>query len=283
MIALVPAAAALAIVLLYGGLTGGSSKRDTNRLDALETMARESGLEWATARRLLAGSVGAGLAVLVVVAGVTGALAPAVATAAVAAWSPLAVMRGHARKRRRALREAWPDAIATLVAGVRAGVSLPEACAGLGSRGPLELRGGWRSFAATYRASGSFTSALARLRDELADPVADRVAVALRLAHEVGGSDLVRVLRTLGDFVREDLRVRKEIEARWSWTVTAARVAAAAPWVVLLLMSTRPEAAAAYNSSAGVVVIAGGMAATGIGYRLMLRAARLPEEGRLGG
>jgi len=116
----------------------------------------------------------------------------------------------------------------------------------------------------------------------MADPVADRVVTVLVLAHEVGGTDLVRVLRTLGDFVREDLKVRQEIEARWSWTVTAARVAAAAPWLVLVMMSTRPETATAFSSPSGVLVILMGAAATGLGYALMLRAARLPTERRLG-
>jgi tight adherence protein B len=118
---------------------------------------------------------------------------------------------------------------------------------------------------------------------EFSDPVADRVVAALSLAQEVGGTDLVRVLRTLADFVREDLQVRKEIEARWSWTVSAARVAAAAPWIVLLMMALRPEAAAAYNSAAGVVVVVCGGVATFLGYRLMMQAARLPEEPRLKG
>jgi tight adherence protein B len=107
------------------------------------------------------------------------------------------------------------------------------------------------------------------------------VVAALTIAHQVGGSDLVRVLRTLADFVREDLRARKEVEARWSWTVTAARVAAAAPWIVLAMMSTRPEAARAYGSATGVVVVSLGAIATVVGYRLMLRAARLPEDRRL--
>ncbi|MGH2736073.1 MAG: type II secretion system F family protein, partial [Actinomycetota bacterium] len=72
------------------------------------------------------------------------------------------------------------------------------------------------------------------------------------------------------------------IEARWSWTVTAARVAAGAPWIVLLMMSTRPEAALAYNSPAGAVTIIAGAIATIVGYRLMLRAGHLPEQRRLG-
>ena len=46
-------------------------------------------------------------------------------------------------------------------------------------------------------------------------------------------------------------------------------------------MSTRPEAAAAYNSSAGVTVVGAGAVLTITGYRLMLRAARLPDHRRL--
>jgi len=171
--------------------------------------------------------------------------------------------------------------IDALVAALRAGVSLPEACAGIAHRHNGMLRGGFDAFERTYCSSGSFVQGLAAMRDELRDPIADRVAVALSLAHEVGGSDLVRVLRTLGDFIRDDLRARREIEARWSWTVSAARVAAAAPWVVLLVMTTRPEAAAAFDSSNGLAVLVGGGIATVIGYRLMLRAARLPQDHRI--
>lgn len=229
----------------------------------------------------VAAGLGCALAAVVVVAGLSGALVPALAFAAAAAAAPVALVRARALRGRRRLRDAWPDALATLIAGVRAGVSLSESCAALATRGPEETRPAFASFAATLRATGSFPAALDRLRAELSDPVGDRVVAALAMAHEVGGTDLVRVLRTLADFVREDLRVRKEIEARWSWTVTAARVAAAAPWLVLLLMAARPEAARAYDSPAGVAVIGAGAAATVLGYRLMLRAARLPEERRL--
>jgi tight adherence protein B len=47
-------------------------------------------------------------------------------------------------------------------------------------------------------------------------------------------------------------------------------------------MSTRSEAAAAYSTPAGAATIGFGAVATVVGYRLMLRAARLPEERRLG-
>jgi tight adherence protein B len=279
---LIAAAGALGLLLVYAGISTPPVPRASRIVDALDRTCAEAGLTSLSGRRLLA-LAGIGSAfTFVLIAGVTSAPGVALTFACAGAYVPIALVRTRRARRRRVLREAWPDAIADLMTAVRAGISLPESCMQLGERGPEGLRNGFAALAATYRSSGSFEAALMRLRDALADPIADRVAAALSLAHQVGGTDLVRVLRTLGDFVREDLRVRKEIEARWSWTVTAARVAAGSPWLVLLIMSTRPEAASAYNSSAGLIVIACGAAATLTGYRLMLRAARLPEERRLG-
>jgi tight adherence protein B len=170
--------------------------------------------------------------------------------------------------------------MAHLISGVRAGLSLAECCSALSKRGPEELRAGFGALAATYAATGSFDAALTRLQESLEDPVADRVVAVLRMAHAVGGNDLVRLLRTTAELIREDLRIRGEIRARWSWTVTAARLAAAAPFLVLLMMSTRPEAAAAYASDPGTATIIVGSSVSFLGYRLMLRAARLPEERR---
>jgi tight adherence protein B len=278
---LVASAAALGALLTYSGLTLPARRERPAVMSTLDRLTDEAGMTRISGSGLVVVTVAVWAVSLVVVAGLTRSIVVAFALSLAAASLPFSMARARRRQRRRRFREAWPDAIATLIAGVRAGISLPESCAALVERGPSELREGFRSFTAAYRSSGSFATALERLRTDLADPIADRVIAALSLAHEVGGTDLVRVLRTLGDFVREDIRVRKEIEARWSWTVTAARLAAAAPWIVLLMMSTRPEAAVAYNSTAGAAVVAGGAAATAIGYRLMLRAARLPEDNRL--
>ena len=101
------------------------------------------------------------------------------------------------------------------------------------------------------------------------------------MAREVGGSDLGRLLRTLSAFLREDARTRAELETRQGWTVNAARLAVAAPWIVLGLLSLRPEAVDAYNSTAGLVVLAVGGGLCLVAYRVMVRIGRLPEEERV--
>lgn len=208
---------------------------------------------------------------------------PAVAACfgAFGAAAPWALVRGRARRRLARTRALWPDVVDHLASGVRAGLSLPEAVAQVGDRGPVELRAPFRAFAEDYRATGRFGDSLDALKERLADPVADRVVAALRLTRDVGGTDLGRLLRTLSSFLRDDLRTRGEIEARQSWTVYAARLAVAAPWAVLAMLATRPEALRAYDSAAGSLVLLGGAVATVVAYRLMLRVARLPDDPRV--
>ena len=79
-------------------------------------------------------------------------------------------------------------------------------------------------------------------------PVGDRVIEALRIARDVGGGDLGRMLRALSGFLRDDLRTRGELESRQSWTVNGARLAVVAPWAVLLAMSFQREAVARFAS-----------------------------------
>jgi hypothetical protein len=62
------------------------------------------------------------------------------------------------------------------------------------------------------------------LKDDLADPVGDRVCETMRVAREVGGSDLGTVLRTLSELLRSDARTRSELETRQGWVVKTAEL-----------------------------------------------------------
>ena len=240
----------------------------------------QAGARGVTPAGFIGTSAAVGLLALVLALGLSRSPAIALCFAVMAAYAPLAMVRARARRRRAALRTVWPEVVDHLASGIRAGLSLAEAVAQIGERGPADLRPAFAEFGEDYRASGRFTDCLDALKTRLADPVADRIVEALRLTREVGGTDLGRLLRTLSAFLREDVRTRGELEARQSWTVNAARLAVAAPWVVLALLSTRPEAAA-YNSTAGAAVLAVGGGCSAVAYRLMIRIGRLPEDARV--
>lgn len=200
---------------------------------------------------------------------------------AMGAYLPVAVVRGRARRRLNDFAEVWPEAVDNLASAVRAGLSLPEALSALADRGPEPLRESFAGFALDYQVSGRFSDALDRLKDRLADPVGDRVVESLRVAREVGGGDLGRLLRSLSGYLRDDARTRAELRARQSWTVNGARLAVAAPWLVLLLLCFQPQVIHRYASPAGVVVLVGGAAMCALAYRVMVRIGRLPTERRI--
>jgi tight adherence protein B len=198
-----------------------------------------------------------------------------------AAAVPRLIVSRLRHKRQADLRELWPEVVDNLTSGVRAGLSLPEALAAIGDRGPEQLREPFRQFGADYRTTGRFNESLDRLKATLADPVGDRVVESLRVAREVGGTDLGRLLSTLSGFLRDDARTRSELLARQSWSVNAARMAVAAPWLVLILLATQRETLQAYDTPTGTLILICGAVASFVAYRLMIRIGRLPEDRRV--
>ena len=246
-----------------------------------ERWLASAGLPRLAPSAFLGACAGAPAPVWVTVLGVSRSVSIATAFAVLAAYAPVAWVRARRARRAGRLAEAWPDVVDDLRSAVRAGLALPEALAELATRGPEELRPAFAEFAADHRSRGRFLESLDVLKDRLADPVGDRVVEALRVAREVGGSDLGGLLRTLSDLLRDDARTRAELVSRQAWTVNGARLAVAAPWLVLAAMATRPQAVRAYDTSAGVVVLFGGLLASAAAYRVMRRIGRLPTEPRV--
>ncbi|HVX42971.1 MAG TPA: type II secretion system F family protein [Mycobacteriales bacterium] len=244
-------------------------------------MLRQAGVDAVSSTQLLgmqiAVAVAAGLVVLVATHTVTIALCFAV----IAFFGPVAIVRRLRSRRSVELREVWPEVVDNLASAVRAGLALPEALSALGLRGPEQLRPHFARFGADYRATGRFMECLDRLKESLADPVGDRVCETLRVAREVGGTDLGQVLRTLSAFLREDARTRGELETRQGWTVNAARLAVAAPWLVLLLLGTQSNSLNAYDSPTGTFILVLGGVICVVAYRVMMRIGKLPQERRV--
>ena len=245
------------------------------------TLLQRAGVTGVRPGALLAVCVGTAATAGLLVQVISRTLPVSLAFALLAGYLPVTVLQGRARRRQRELAEVWPEAVDNLVSAVRAGMSLPEALAQLSHRGPEPLREAFAAFAVDYQVTGRFGDCLDRLKDRLADPVGDRVVEGLRVAREVGGGELGRLLRSLSVYLREDARTRSELESRQAWAVNGARLAVAAPWLVLLMLSFQREVIARYSSPGGVVVLALGAACCLVAYRLMVRIGRLPQERRV--
>jgi tight adherence protein B len=239
-----------------------------------------AGLERVTVTTFLVVSAIVGILCAALVLALVPVTVLAIAAGVVGAAVPTIVAIARSRAARKAARVVWPDVVDHLVSAVRSGLALPDSVVTLAHAGPPSTRKAFEAFESDYRATGNFAESIDRLKVRLADPVADRILETLRMAREVGGTELTHVLRALAAYLRSDAALRAEVEARQSWVVVAARLGVAAPWIVLFLLSTRPEAASAYNSPAGVVVVAVGLLTSVVAYRIMLAVGRLPEERR---
>lgn len=189
----------------------------------------------------------------------------------------------RAQKRQRMELErsqAWPDAIDFLVSSLRAGMSIGSSLISLTEQGPEILRPLLEPVRQALANDATVHQALSVLKESADDPVADRLVIVLDISHYVGGSALVTVLRSLSSYVRSESRTRSELVSRQSWTVNAAKLAAAAPWIIVVLLAFRAHEAYATAMGSALLIIGG--AATLVGYFWMRAASRLPLSERLG-
>ena len=273
-------AAGLLLMLSPWFWPAGRTPRPRQHDSAVARLLASAGFSHTSPLGLIVGSVACGVVAAAVAVLVTSVGAFALVAAVAGAAAPTVWLRGRSIRLARTRRALWPDVCDLLIASVRAGMSLPDSVAALAQSAPAGLRPAFAAFARDMSASGHFDSSAQRLKAALADPVADRIVETLRMARQVGGTELSAVLRALSASVRADANLRAEVEARQSWTRGAAVLGVAAPWVVLALLAMRPEGARAYASPEGIALVLAGAALSFVAYRVMLRLGRLPEPRR---
>jgi tight adherence protein B len=189
----------------------------------------------------------------------------AVAFGTLAAGIAFITVRTKNKLNEAALIAAWPEVIDHLMSGIQSGLSLSESLAGLSTRGPEVLRPAFTQFKLTLYGSGDLAQAIEELKSIFAHHGSDQIFEALIISKALGGGELLQILRSLGDFLRQDLALRREIEIKHGWIKNSAHLSAAAPWILLLLLSTQPSTAAAYSTTTGAISSSG--SATGLGIR----------------
>lgn len=271
----------IGLLLIFNSFTPAPAQTGRKKPSRIEELLLRAGMDKVTRAGFIYATITSFIIVGLIVLVLSGVGMIALTFAGFGAAAPYTIVKHQANKRSAALREQWPDVVDHIRSAIRAGLSLPEALTQLGVQGPTALRPAFTDFGLDYRATARFDESLNRLAERLADPVADKIVAALRITREVGGTDLGEMLGTLSSFLRDAARTRGELEARQSWTISAARLAVAAPWVILLLLAAQPAAVAAYSSITGVLVLLSGLGISFVCYRVMMRIGKLPEEERV--
>jgi tight adherence protein B len=184
-------------------------------------------------------------------------------------------------KRKSAIHGACPEMIDILISGVQSGLSLNESLAGLAQRGPEVFKDDFQRFTENLYRDGNFNNALIEVKETIAHPSFDQIVEALLIARELGGAELLTILRLLGKFIREDLSLRREIDVKQNWIKNSAHLSAAAPWILLLLLSTQPSTSQAFSTPAGLLILGTGLGITAVAYLWMNSLSRIPDPNRI--
>lgn len=192
-------------------------------------------------------------------------------------------MRNKGRRAAAAMLQIWPEVTDHLISAIHSGLSLSEALVGLSRRGPELIRPYIHLFHQELLITGDFVGATERLKARLDSQGSDQILEAILLAKSLGGSELLQIFRTLGDFLRQDLALRKEIEIKHGWIKNSAHLSSAAPWLLLLLLSSQPGTAQSFAQPGGVMILLMGLILTSVAYLWMGKLGQLPIPPRVFG
>lgn len=210
----------------------------------------------------------------------TRSLMMATAISTVALALPIELSRLSQAKKLKSEREAWPVAIDSLISAVGSGISLNQAIYDLADRGPEILKAQFKEIKSAIQSETPFQVALREGKRGFQTSAADQVLEVLIIARVTGSSNVGSILRTLGEFLRQENAMRAEVEARHGWVRSSASLAAIAPWVLLVILSAQPSTRAAFTSVTGLYILIAGVGLTAIAYVWMNLVGRLPEVPR---
>jgi tight adherence protein B len=181
------------------------------------------------------------------------------------------------------VRASWPEVIDHLVSAIQTGMSLTEALTELSTRGPVIMRPAFSSFKSRVFEDGNFDQGIQYLAGHFKSHASDQIFQALLISKSLGGSELLSILRTLGNFLREDLALRNEIAVKQSWIKNSAHLSSAAPWLLLLLLAMQPSTVQAFSTVTGAGILFVGLFMTVLAYIWMTFLSRLPSVPRVFG
>lgn len=269
---------ALAVALVGTALVGSDRSRPSRQprsrnVPGLDVSTTQF---WTTVAAAAAGT-------FVAVFALTGLVVVSLVPTTIVATLPKAYFTRKRARRLANVQESWPDGLRDILSSLRSGSSLPHALESLAVSGPEPLRQAFSGFDVYSRSLGVI-QALEMIKDDLADPTADRIVEVLILAYERGGSVVPSILSDLADATTRDLWTSEQIRTEALEQKINSRVVFVLPWLVLIAMTARSGAFRDFYSTrpGAVVVLVGGVMSL-IGIAVAARLGTHPAEPRVFG
>ena len=198
-------------------------------------------------------------------------LAGAIGAVYVATIAP----RIAARRRRRAIEEQLPDALATIGASLEAGHTFLRAIQMYAEEAPAPLADELARVVRESTLGDPLLDSLERMAARVRIGDLDWVVQAIRIQQSTGGR-LADVLRTLAEFMRAREEVRREVKVLTAeGRVSAIVLSSMPPLLFLVFQVLNPGYADPMLHGWGLAVLAGAAASTAVGAGVIVRMVNI--------
>ena len=198
-------------------------------------------------------------------------LGGAIGAAYIASIAP----RIAARRRRRAMEEQLPDALATVAASLEAGHTFLRAIQMYADEAPAPLSDELGRVVRESTLGDPLIESLERMAARVRIGDFDWVVQAIRIQQSTGGR-LADVLRTLAEFMRAREEVRREVKVLTAeGRVSAVVLSAMPPLLFLVFQLINPGYAAPLLHGWGLAVLGGAAASTAVGTGIIVRMVNI--------
>jgi tight adherence protein B len=281
--------AGIFVYLLLAVVTGNMPNRFSNVMERKQRQSRREKMQsWlnqsgvgVTPVQFWSISVGILFSTFVIVYVVTQVFFIALAPAVMVGLLPRAYFANKRSKINEKRLQAWPDALRTLIASIASSQSLHQALKGLSFGGPVPLRPVFKKYSQLSQALDQ-KSALEVVKEDLADPMSDRIIEILISATEAGPAVVLDILRDLAQSCTHDLQLNEHIETMQTEQKINAKAVFVLPFLLLILMViASKEVGTFYSSFAGVLVVVVGTAILSLGMFIVNRLGHIPSETRV--
>jgi tight adherence protein B len=179
-------------------------------------------------------------------------------------------MRGNMRANR--FMKQLPDALDTIIRGIRSGLPVIECIAGVGQEYDDPVGGHFRAVSERVMLGETLDGALWRVARVIDKPEMDFLAISIAIQVETGGS-LSDALGNLADLLRQRERMKLKIKAISSEAKASALIIGALPFMMLaLLMMMSPDyVMKLFTDPRGQIMLACGFCSIAMGAFVMWR------------
>lgn len=185
-------------------------------------------------------------------------------------WLPFKILKSMAARRLKNFVGFFPEAIDTMVRGLKSGLPISESINAVGREAPGPVGEEFRHIAAATQMGRSLDEAMWEVAKRVPIPEYRFLVISMAIQRETGGN-LGETLGNLGELLRRRRQLKLKIKAMSAEAKASAMIIGSLPFIMwfLLFFVQRDYALTLFNDPRGNILLGGGLTWLSLGILVM--------------